>query len=345
MPVRDAEPHVDEALASVREQAYGDFELLVVDDGSTDGTWKKLLEHQAADKRIRLLRNEQGIGVARALQQLFEASSGNIIARMDGDDIADPRRFQLQLQFMSERGLDVCGSWVFVFGRGTEAVRKHPVTDEEIKALLPFVAPFTHPSVMMKRELLERHPYMPRNRAEPPLLEDNDLWARMAPDARMGNVPIPLLRYREHDEQLSSRNADLFWDMAGEIGLRYLKEVCGVSATAEEKKIHIGVRHPRAPARISAVADTEAWLLKVQAAFAGNPKAARIISEQWYRYAIKCAVLGPGVYRRFRASKLYQAGEFRLWQRVAVAVLAFLRVKYNSATYRFLVSRSPAGRV
>lgn len=345
MPVRDAERYVSESIRSILNQTFGDFEFLILDDASTDETWRVLKSFAKQDRRIRLFRNERAEGIGRALRKLAGNVSGKYVARMDADDISMPTRFAVQLQHMEEENLDVCGSWVVTFGNGRMALRKHPVTDEEIRAVLLFVSPFTHSAVMMKRWILERHPYRPPDRGDLVRLEDNDLWVRMAGDARMGNVPVPLVKYREHAQQVSAGDVDGLWREAGEHGLAYLRSAYGIVPTKRQREIHIGVRHPKPPATLSEIGETEGWLLSLRELFPARSSARNVVSEQWYRYAVKCASLGPGVYRRFRRSSLCDDGNYRWWQHVAVAALSLLRVRYNSRIYRFLVARSPAARV
>lgn len=340
MSVHNAERYVEESVRSILNQTCADFEFLIADDASTDATWARLLRCAKSDGRIRLFHNERKAGVATSVTMLFKESRGEYVARMDGDDVAHPARFEIQAGILDSDQADLCGSWVEVLGRGRGVLRRYPVTDEEIRALLLFVAPFAQPTVMMRRELLNKHPY----RSGIPMLEDNDLWIRMAGDARMHNVPLPLLKYRVHSGQHSSRKMDERWTRAGELGLEYLQKAYGVVASPLEREIHIGVRHPRPPVRLSVVDETEAWLTKLNALFDNKPLAQRAIAEQWYRFAIKSASLGPGVYKRFKRSRLYAEGGFHAWQTLAVAGLSVLRVRYGSPLFRFLVAHSPAAR-
>lgn len=340
MPVRNAERHLGDAIRSILDQTHRDFEFLIMDDGSTDSTWEELVRYGRQDSRIKLFRNERSRGIASCLSALVDLSAGEYLARMDGDDIAYAERFQQQLDHMRNTGADLCGSWVLVFGNGRASIRRYPATDEEIRALLLFVAPFAHPSVMMRRELLRVHSY----KAGISMLEDNDLWIRVAHGARMSNIQRPLLKLRWHAGQNSSRKVDERWRRAGELGLDYLEREFGVFPSQHEREVHIGVRHPQPSADLSLVDETESWLVRLHALFDGKPLAQRVIAEQWYRYAIKSASLGPGVYRRYRASMLHAAGGFRGWQNLAVAFLSLMRIRYGSALFRFLVARSPAAR-
>lgn len=195
LPVHNGQSSLDEAIASIRRQTFGDFELLIIDDRSDDGSAATAARHAAEDARVRLLASP-GSGLVAALNFGIERASANLIARMDADDIALPMRFERQITRMTaEPDLLVLGTATIRI----DAERNHlgivvpPAEPAEIFSLLDRVNPIAHPTVVMRRDALEavglyRRAYL---RAE-----DYDLWLRLAERGKLANLQEPLLEYR-----------------------------------------------------------------------------------------------------------------------------------------------------
>lgn len=205
MPVYNGERYLAEAIDSILAQTFTDFELIIIDDGSTDNSLSVLQAYQKRDSRIRLISRENRNLVA-TLNEIIDLARGKWIARMDQDDIALPQRFKRQLQWIEKTDVDICGSWVKLFGATRQRILKHAITDAAIKMEMLFGTPFAHPTVMMKRELIKNLRY---DKAWENC-EDYDLWERAArAGLKMTNVPEVLLLYRQHSTQISS-NAALY---------------------------------------------------------------------------------------------------------------------------------------
>jgi glycosyltransferase involved in cell wall biosynthesis len=200
MPVYNGEKYLAEAIDSILAQTFFDFELIIIDDGSTDNSLNLLREYQKKDARIRLVAQENK-NLATTLNDIVDIARGKWIARMDQDDISLPMRFERQLRLLAQTDADICGSWVKYFGAADKRMLKHPQTDDAIKAALLFGSPFAHPTVMMKTDLVRNLRY---DKAWEKC-EDYDLWERAARAGwKMVNVPEPLLLYRQHDAQIST---------------------------------------------------------------------------------------------------------------------------------------------
>lgn len=200
LPAFNAEKYVCEAVQSIIAQSFTNFELIIINDGSTDGTWAILEALRKRDSRIILISRENK-GLVESLNEGVDLARGKWIARMDADDIALPHRFERQLRCLEQTGADLCGSWVKFFGTTDRRIIKHPQTDEAIKMGLLFGSPFAHPTVMMKTELVKQLRY---DKAWEKC-EDYDLWERAARAGwKMTNVPEILLLYRQHDAQIST---------------------------------------------------------------------------------------------------------------------------------------------
>lgn len=204
MPVRDGGPFLREALDSVLGQTRGDLELIAVDDGSTDDTPAILAEAARRDSRVRVL-STGGRGLVAALEMAVAAARGDCLARLDADDVAMPDRLARQLAVMEARpGLGLLGSWAeTIDAAGRPIGRLTPETDpQRLAALLQRTNPFIHSSLILRTDLVRR---LGGYRAAFEAAEDYDLWLRIAEVAEVANLPEPLIRYRWHGGNVTSR--------------------------------------------------------------------------------------------------------------------------------------------
>ncbi|BDY13168.1 glycosyltransferase family 2 protein [Hydrogenimonas cancrithermarum] len=219
MPVYNAQEFLGEAIESVLNQTFGDFEFLIIDDASTDDSAEII--HSFKDTRIVYLRNEINQGVARALNRGVKVAKGDYIARMDADDICDLDRLKKQYRFMSDNPeIGLCGSAIQGFG-SIEREYFYPQNGNGIKALLLFNSAFAHPSVMIKRDILQTLKYRDTLRRA----QDYELWTRCVHITGCANIPEVLLYYRHHDSQISSRKKGDQQQSADMIRLSYLQSI------------------------------------------------------------------------------------------------------------------------
>lgn len=193
MPVYNTEAYVGEAIESVLNQTFTDFELIIVDDGSTDRSLEIINSFAKKDSRIRIFVNESNLGVSKAITRGFKLARGKYIARMDADDICLPHRFEKQIGFMQENpGVGLLGTWGKVIDVDGNFVAnwKMPTQTEFIKWVLLWESPLIHPSVLASRNyLLEGLPFQFNHG------QDYELWDRMAQFVNIENLPeIHLIR-------------------------------------------------------------------------------------------------------------------------------------------------------
>lgn len=200
MPVFNAERFVEDAINSILNQSLKDFELILINDGSTDNSLSIMSGLAAQDSRIKLISRENK-GLVHSLNEGIKIAAGHWIARMDSDDISHEDRLRSQLQFAIETNSDICGAWVETFGSVSKRLIKHATTDQAIKFELLFDCPFAHPTILIKAEIAKNNPYSESFTS----CEDYDLWERLAKiNCRMSNIPKVLLKYRVHPRQVSS---------------------------------------------------------------------------------------------------------------------------------------------
>lgn len=203
MAARNAEAYVEEALRSMLAQSVDDFELLALDDGSTDATFDVLMSVQ--DPRITVLQNESNLGIPKSLNRLLDLAAGEYLAHMDADDICLPHRLEKQLALMrTQKDIWVCGSHFRAF-QGVDYTQRLPVQPEVIRASLPFYSPIAHPFATLRGDAVRRHNIRYAEKMVCSL--DYELWVRMAmdfPEARFANIDAVLGLYRRHTTQIST---------------------------------------------------------------------------------------------------------------------------------------------
>jgi hypothetical protein len=211
LPVCNCPGYVGQAIESILDQTYTDFELIVIDDGSQDET--STLIHAFDDPRVRAVRQTHQ-GVAAARNHGIELSRGRFIAQMDADDISLPGRIASQVAFLGANPrCGMVGTWAEIWsGREkTERVHAHPVENAQLRFELLFNNPFVQSSVMVRREALDRvGRYTTDPARQPP--EDFELWSRIARQFEVANIPVPLLVYREVEGSLSRPGPSTFVD-------------------------------------------------------------------------------------------------------------------------------------
>lgn len=210
MPVYNSQRYLPAAVESILDQTFRDFELIAVDDGSRDSSLAILREYEAKDPRVRII-SRPNTGIVGALNDGLEAATGELIARMDADDISLPHRFEKQAAFLQSNPYHVLvGSQVMLMdpdGADLCPKRDTEYTHERIDwAHLNHRWPLVHPTVMMRRSAVES---VGRYRAKYQWLEDLDLFLRMAEAGRLESLPDVLLRYRLHMASVcATREAD-----------------------------------------------------------------------------------------------------------------------------------------
>ncbi len=206
MPVYNAAHYVAEAVESILGQTFADFEFLIIDDGSTDRSRAILERYAARDRRIRLT-GRPNTGHSVALNELLRVAGGELVARMDADDVALPERLARQVEYLRAHPDVVCvGSAVHMIdGAGRLVGDGHPAMDhEEIqRRALAGDCPLNHPSVLMRRAALEA---IGGYRPELQPAEDLDLWLRLGEVGRLTSLPEVLMKYRQHPASFSEQH-------------------------------------------------------------------------------------------------------------------------------------------
>jgi GT2 family glycosyltransferase len=206
MPVRNGREWLREAVESVLAQDFGDFEFLIIDDGSDDDTAAALNRFAAADRRIRVM-HQSPQGIVAALNRALAGARAPYIARLDADDRAKPERLARQFAFMQAQAeTGVLGSFAEKIDAAGNVIGRlaPPVDAAKLRRMLDRTNPFIHSSVMMRTALARQ---VGGYRAAFRAAEDYDLWLRMAEASDVAVLPEVLIGYRLHEANLSRRDA------------------------------------------------------------------------------------------------------------------------------------------
>jgi glycosyltransferase involved in cell wall biosynthesis len=193
MPVHNASPFLDASISSILGQTFSDLELVILENGSTDDSRARAREWAGRDSRVRLLEEDERLGLVNSSNRVVEATRAPIVARMDADDVSHPERLERQLAvFAGSEGAAAVGTLYDGIDRRGRPVRPR---DRSLLARRTTEAPFPHGSVMFRRSAFEA---IGGYRCESDGWEDLDLLQRLAEVGRVLVLPDPLYRVRYH---------------------------------------------------------------------------------------------------------------------------------------------------
>jgi glycosyltransferase involved in cell wall biosynthesis len=235
MPVYNGERYLRPAIESILSQTFADFEFLIVNDGSTDGSAEIVRSYH--DRRIRLVHNEVNERIVASLNKGLVLARGKIIARMDCDDFSCPDRLGEQLAYLDRHAdIAIVGTWIQRFGKISPWVDRYPISPDRVKCELLFQSALAHSTVMMRRDVLLKYDL----RYDPARLiaEDWDLWCRASFLVGLANVPQVLLKYRVHEQGSGTMHEAQKAVADRAIDVDNLKRLGVVAATAAELEVH-----------------------------------------------------------------------------------------------------------
>jgi len=206
MSVFNGETYLKKAIDSILKQSYSDFEFLIINDGSSDKT-AEILEHEAKrDSRIKVI-DQDNQGLVASLNYGLKKACGQLIARIDADDIAYPHRLEKQVAYMAEHpDLLALGSAITLIDDQGRTLKQidYPTGTQEVRSAMMLGSKLAHPAVIMRREqVLQIGAYREACRHA----EDYDLWLRLLELGEIDNLKEPLLYYRQHDEKISLKES------------------------------------------------------------------------------------------------------------------------------------------
>jgi glycosyltransferase involved in cell wall biosynthesis len=206
MPVYNAEKYLAEAIASVLNQTYSNFELIILNDKSTDSSKQIIESFQSKDTRIVFIDKENNVGPATLRTEGFDLAKGKFIALLDADDSALPTRFEKQIQLMKNRPeIGVCGSWFTTFGeKVADKLIQHPEHHNQIKVNFLIDCTIGNSTAFFRKSVLGTIQY---NKEFVPV-EDYKLWSELITKTQFYIIQESLVRYRIHDTNISQTKID-----------------------------------------------------------------------------------------------------------------------------------------
>ena len=198
------EEYIFESVNSVLSSNFTEFELVIIDDGSTDSSPSIISAMSQIDSRIRIFRNEQNLGVASSKNFGLKLCQGDLIAMMDADDICLPDRFIRQIVFMEANPtVVISGGAMYLMSEGSPALK--PAVTNNLQKQLMLQNIFNHPTIILRRELMESgdFKYSPRFKHT----EDYRLWTKLAYKVKMENLENPLIYFRANKAASKSNSA------------------------------------------------------------------------------------------------------------------------------------------
>lgn len=238
MSVYNGEKYLAEAIESLINQSFSDWELVVIDDCSTDSTGEILRHYSEVDGRIIVHTNETNLKLPSSLNKAIALSRGKYIARMDADDICMPERFEKQYDFMKKNpdiALSSCRFLTLKNGVYSSGGCGGRCDSDAIRAMLLTANPILHPGVIAKADVMKELMYD----TSLTCTEDLELWTRMADkNLKMQILPEYLLIYRLHDKQITSTTLERQHSEVVKIQTGYLEKLTG-SLSEDMKRFYI----------------------------------------------------------------------------------------------------------
>ena len=257
LSVRNGGSDLPRALDTILKQSFSDFELIAINNGSTDGT-REFLD-QIGDPRVQAYHQED-MGLAAALNRGLSLARGRYIARQDHDDLADPTRIAKQVAFLDahpDHALVGTRAAIWVGDTPSGRFHDHPTEDAELRFSLLFNNYFVHSSVMMRKAALDEVGMYAIDRSRQPP-EDYELWSRIARRFRIANLPERLTIYREVPTSMSREGVDPFKERLILISAENL--AAAAAGAPKPERVHMDIANliHGAPERMSRGADIEA---------------------------------------------------------------------------------------
>ncbi|MBR6422529.1 glycosyltransferase [bacterium] len=246
MPVFNSERFIAEAIESILNQTFKDFEFLILDDASTDKSFEIINDFENKDSHIKVFQNEKNLGVVESRNKLINLSQGKYITWLDSDDIALKTRFEEEIKFLENHPeIGLVGANTIIIDENSEKIGiwLFETEPQKLKIELFFHSPFLSSSVMIRKSCLPQNFYDPRF----PVAEDFDLYSKISEHSDAANIPKFLVKYRINSKGLSKSNIEKMEQLAFQV-IKEHAERLGIKL--EENTI----KHLRKPKTASKIA-------------------------------------------------------------------------------------------
>jgi len=225
MTVYNAEKFIRDAIESILVQTFSDFELIILDDHSTDNSYAIIKEYAKRDNRILVLHNEKNLGISESRTKCVKSAKGKFIAIADADDISVPTRFEKQLNYLEgHKDYGVVGGFLELFDSETGktiAYRRYHKDDIKLRNRIFIYSPIAQPASMIRKEVFDNIGFY---NPEYPPVEDLDIWFRLGTKYKFANIQEVLIKYRVHRNSATIKNMHRVKYLTLKIRKKYMYE-------------------------------------------------------------------------------------------------------------------------
>ena len=306
MPVYNTERYVGQAIQSILDQSFKNFELIIIEDGSTDNSLNII--NSFNDSRIKIHINNKNKGLVYTRNKGLSLSEGEYIGMLDSDDIAYPDRFKIQIDFLEENmDFGMVGAWArFIDENGKRLPKKWKLNASpgRIPSIMLFRNYFVQSTVVCRSEYIKNLSYKDGFI----IMQDYMIWVEMVSKYKSWNLQTYLIDYRIHKEGVTNTYINRRSEKE-KIIFKYQLSKLGIEATDKEIELHILIRYDKLIKDIKLLNDTEKWLLKIvqinEAKRTYNTKILiREVFNRWMKACYKARKLHFKMLNKFLKSEL-----------------------------------------
>lgn len=294
MPVYNAGIYLKEAIESILNQTYTDFEFVIINDGSTDSSAEVIQGFD--DSRIKLFNNNKNLGLIATLNIGLELCKGEYIIRMDSDDISLPNRIAHQIRFLEENPqIGLIGSWFEDFGDHIEnKIVRYSQKDSEIRIRHLYQTHISHPTAVFRTSIIREN----QIRFDPDFVygEDYNFWVEMSAFCKMSNYPEVLVRKRDHPKNITNSFSAVMHDTCTKVKLKQFK-LMGVLLDQKQADLYTRFADPEWGFNLQEMNQLLDLLVKIEGAnrisnFIEVEAYSAYLSSKWYHLCSQNKNLG-----------------------------------------------------
>lgn len=330
MPVYNGEKYLNEAIDSILNQTYTDFEFIILNDGSTDKTEEIILSYD--DLRIVYVKNEENLQIVKTLNKGIALAKGKYIARMDADDISLPERFEKQMTFMKNNpDIDVCGTWMKTIGYKKDYLINYPISHNEIKSFMFFNSPMSHPTIFTKKSFYDEYQYSDEFNK----VEDYHLWFRAVNTHIFANIPQVLFLYRLHNNMTTIEHNDVQVQKADKIRSFVLKQL-NPRYSNEDNRLYIKfIRHEWDEKSVKSIEPLLYRLIEdnKKSNYSDDLALKSYLGEYWWQLFSVNTDKGMKVYTYFMSSDFRKNSNISVIKYIKFYLKCVVRYKFKGGLY------------
>jgi glycosyltransferase involved in cell wall biosynthesis len=327
MPVYNGEKYLREAIDSILNQSFQNFEFLIINDGSTDKSEEIILSY--TDPRIRYVKNEANLKLIASLNKGFDLALGKYVVRADADDTNHPERLRLQFEFMEQNpDVGLSGSGFETFGENVDSktvVYAHDHNTICLKHL--YQIHLSHGTSIFRMSVVRQHKlYFDPEFAH---AEDYELWTRFSEVSKLANIPQVLYRVRHHEQEVSKLHSALQQENSMRIKQRQFKKM-GIELSSAELQLFTQISQHEYLHSKSFIADVRNLLERLVtannvSAVIDRPFFNRALANYWFNVTYNCSSLGLKVMQQYYQSPLSSLAKPSLLEKIKFAIKALTR--------------------